>query len=377
MTENSLAVNKKNNLRAIMRQESIVERFNEVLGNSLSASAYISSVLLEVANREELQKCSANSIIASAIRAATLRLSVDSATGQAYLVPFKGICTLIVGYRGIYQMALRTNKYVGINLIDVHECDNLVMDMTTGDYYIQREGKRFIPALQRSDTPIVGHLLYFKLTNGFQKTFFMSCKECEDHGAKYSKTYHLDNSIWKKEPEKMHSKTVIRLGLLKWGYLDPGDLMAMNADESETVEGETRYTDEGEDGVTVEPLSESQNPKAQPTYEEYVKSMRLLGFEPDAYDVWEKKNNPQSLETMIPAEPPATEDQIPTEPEMSSTELPAETKPEKAKYVTSTMYWNAANKAFNNDHEKGKAFLLSHQGNIAAAYEALTKEVGS
>jgi len=44
------------------------------------------------------------------------------------------------------------------------------------------------------------------------------------------------------------------------------------------------------------------------------------------------------------------------------------------KKVTPTDYWNESNKKFNNDHEKGKALLEKHGGDLDAAYHELTKK---
>jgi recombination protein RecT len=252
MVTNDLAVTKKPNLRTIMRSDEVVQRFSEVLGDH-QANGYIAGVLIAVAGNTELQKCNANSIIGSALRAATMRLSVDPSVGQAYLVPFKGKnkdgswtnnATLIVGYKGIYQMAIRTGKYRFINLITVYEGETVVEDRMTGLHKLDGNMTSINP---------IGYILYFKLLSGYEKTFYMSCEECEAHGAKYSKTFANPASLWKKDPHVMYKKTVMRMGLIKWGYLDPSDIMAMSAsDDEEPVLAE--YT-EGGVSVEAEPYS--------------------------------------------------------------------------------------------------------------------------
>lgn len=242
----------KPNLRTIMRSDEVVQRFSEVLGD-YQANGYIAGVLIAVAGNTELQKCNANSIIGSALRAATMRLSVDPSVGQAYLVPFKcknkdgswtNNATLIVGYKGIYQMAIRTGKYRFINLITVYEGETVIEDRMTGLHKL--EGNR------TSKNPI-GYILYFKLLSGYEKTFYMSCEECEAHGAKYSKTFANPASLWKKDPHVMYKKTVMRMGLIKWGYLDPSDMMAMGAsDDEEPILAE--FT-EGGVNIEAEPYS--------------------------------------------------------------------------------------------------------------------------
>ena len=224
--QTDLAVAAPASLRSIMRSEQIVTRFEEITGKN-HAGGYISSVLLAASQNEALQRCHPNSIIASALRAATMELSVDPATGQAYLVPFGNKATLIVGYKGLYHMAIRTGKYRFINVITIYEADELTENIMTGIYQVKRHGGK--------GEKVAGYMLYFQLISGYEHTFYMTVDECEEHGAKYSKTYSLPTGLWKKDPHAMYKKTVIRMGLTKWGYLDPHDMMSMNDfDESET-----------------------------------------------------------------------------------------------------------------------------------------------
>jgi recombination protein RecT len=237
--EKAIQVSKKPELRAIMRSDQITQRFEEITGKG-HAGGYISSVLIAVSQNQDLMNCTPNSIIGSALRAATLELSVDPSIGQAYLVPFKGKATLIVGYKGLYQMAIRTGKYRYLNLMPIYEDDDLTEDRSTGILILKYGNVRVIPERRtRRDQIPAGYLLYMELKDGFKKSVFMTCQECDDHGKKYSKTYDLPNGLWKKDPHKMYQKTVIRQGITHWGYLDPHDLMNMGAFD----EGDDEETD--------------------------------------------------------------------------------------------------------------------------------------
>ena len=239
--EQKAIVTKKPELRAIMRSEQIVSRFEEITGKG-NAGGYISSVLIAVAQNQDLMNCSPNSIIGSALRAATLELSVDPSIGQAYLVPFKDKATLIVGYKGLYHMAVRTGKYRYLNLVPIYEDDNLTEDRSTGVITLQVGNTKVIPEHRaRHGKEPAGYLLYMELLTGFKKTFFMTCQECDDHGKKYSKTYGSTSSLWKKDPHKMYQKTVVRLGITKWGYLDPHDLMRISQVDENEDDDETDY----------------------------------------------------------------------------------------------------------------------------------------
>jgi recombination protein RecT len=226
---NALAVSSSDKLKAIMRAPETLSRFAEILGQH-NAPAYVTSVLLAVANNEQLQKCSPASIITSAMRAATLRLSCDPSTKQAHLVPFKDKATLVVGHKGYYDMANRTGKYRYLNDFRVYEGQEVVEDQLRGTVEIIGS---------RTSGTVIGYGFYFEMLNGLRKVLYMTVEEIREHGAKYSKTYNYPSSLWKVNFDAMARKTVTRLCLSRYGYLDPTDAMTLSSvDESEIDDSE-------------------------------------------------------------------------------------------------------------------------------------------
>ena len=223
-----------------MRSEDTKARFAEVVG-SHNAGAYISSVLLAVASSEQLQKCTIESIYISAMRAATLRLSVDPSTGQTYLVPFGANATMIVGYKGLHDMAVRTGKYRYINVGPIFEGETVDPDRISGLISYDSIG-----GSKKSDT-VIGWLGAFEMNpergqkTGYAHTLYMTVDELQAHGKKYSKTYGRKNkdgehtSKWQTDPPAMEKKTVLRLLLRRWGYLDPADVQTLDAIDDEPV----------------------------------------------------------------------------------------------------------------------------------------------
>jgi recombination protein RecT len=213
-------------------------RFASVVGN---ADAYISSVMITVRESRQLQECQPESIYLSALRAATLKLSTDPATGQAYIVPFKGRATLIVGYKGLYDMAVRTGKYRYINVGPIYEGQEVEENQITGFHSIKGT-----PA---NKDHIIGWIGAFEMnpergqTTGFGKTFYMTVEEIHSHAEAYSKSYNDNRSPWKTETRKMERKTVMRLMLRRWGYLNPTDaqtLEELEAEQSEPIDAESQ-----------------------------------------------------------------------------------------------------------------------------------------
>lgn len=216
-------------IRDFMLSPVVRSRFDAMMG-SKGASYYINQVLLVVANSPKLQLCTPNSIFISAMRAATLRLSVDPGQGQAWIIPYAGVATFQLGYRGVYELALRTNLYRFINVIEVYEGEDIVENRMTG---IQG-----LTGHRKEDGKPWAYTLYFKLLNGYEKTFTMTVEEIEEHARTYApKAYADPDSAWNskggRERAKMMKKTVLSNGLRKWGRFNEGDKELLNEIEEE------------------------------------------------------------------------------------------------------------------------------------------------
>ena len=223
-----------------MLSPEVKERFTDMMGPD--GNYYLNQVMMVVAASEDLQKCEPASILISAIRAATLKLSVDPTSGQAWIIPYNGKATFQIGYKGVYDMAMRTNRYRYINVSKIYEGEDLVEDRLTGMHSLH--------GAKKSDT-VIGWLLYFELVDGFKKTFYMTIPEITAHAEHYSKAYRNPKSKWndKYERWKMERKTVIINGLRQFGVFNPGDKAMLDSIESDQEWHDNDLPEEGE--VTV------------------------------------------------------------------------------------------------------------------------------
>jgi len=98
-------------------------------GAGLSADRVIAGTLLAYAMTPAIRKCSTASIFQSVLKATQLGLDPSGSMGQAYLVPFKGECTLIVGYQGMITLARRSGDIVSIDAQVVHENDEFIYEL--------------------------------------------------------------------------------------------------------------------------------------------------------------------------------------------------------------------------------------------------------
>lgn len=119
------------------KQEALEVAIPKAARRDLSTEYAISTVLGSISQRPELQTCSALSVYQSVHRALTLGIQPEGALGHAYLVPFwnkKRQCNeaqLIIGYRGLTHLAVRSGACVWLRAFVVREGDE--WDCSHGD----------------------------------------------------------------------------------------------------------------------------------------------------------------------------------------------------------------------------------------------------
>lgn len=92
-----------------------------VLPKHLSAERLVKIALAATARDRKLMLCTPQSVLQSVMQASTLGLEPNSALGGAYLVPYGNVCQLIVGYRGLIDLARRSGQILSIEARVVHE----------------------------------------------------------------------------------------------------------------------------------------------------------------------------------------------------------------------------------------------------------------
>lgn len=206
-------------------------------GDEAFAKRFKNELLTVVTTNKYLQNCSAQSILAAAGQAATLKLSISPSLGYAYIVPYKNEATFQVGYKGLIQLAQRTGLYRKIRGVEVYAGELKDYNRLTGDFSF---GKR-------TGDEVVGYLSYFELINGFQNMLFISKEDMEKHALMYSQSYKNDrqkgwsSSVWSTQFDKMGVKTVLKHLLSKYGPLSIDMQQAIQADQS-VVNTDGTYT---------------------------------------------------------------------------------------------------------------------------------------
>ena len=215
-------------LNSLLDSEGYKKRFDELLGKR--APQFVSSIISLVNADVNLQKAfyeAPQTVVQSALKAATFDLPLDTGLGYAYIVPFKNSvkdangnyskrmeASFILGYKGLIQLALRTGAYKVINVVDVREGELKHFDRLTEEIeldFIEDED-------EREKLPIIGWVGYFQLVNGAEKTIYMSRKQVEAHEKKNRKGQYMGKG-WRDDFDAMAAKTVLRKLLGKWGLM--------------------------------------------------------------------------------------------------------------------------------------------------------------
>lgn len=217
--QRAVAKNRINTLKATLAAPSVLEQFKNVLAEN--SGSFIASIIDLYNGSTDLQQCEPNAVIFEALKAASLKLPVNKSIGFAYIVAYKGIPTMLIGYKGYIQLAMRTGQYRIINTDEVFEGEYRTKNKLTGEYDLTGT---------KTSDKVVGYFAHFEILNGFSKTLYMTVEEVKAWAKKYSPSSASNYSPWVKEFPKMAMKTVLRNLLSHWGYMSVEMSQAMASD---------------------------------------------------------------------------------------------------------------------------------------------------
>lgn len=223
-------VKQQQTLQQLMNSGAVVKKMNDVLGSEKKASSFISSVISVSQNNKLLRNAEPMSILSSAMVAATLDLPVVPTLGMAYLVPYKGVCSFQIGYKGILELAMRSGEFR--NIIDevVYDGQLVKKNKFTGEYVFDEDS---IKLDDKGQAKPVGVMARFDLINGYSKTIYWSLEEIEAHAKRFSQAYRSGyDSPWKSDFWQMAKKTVLKSLLNKYAPKSVAMQTALKFDQS-------------------------------------------------------------------------------------------------------------------------------------------------
>ena len=96
---------------------------------AVKGRALVEQVHIAITNapqREKILACGGDTILQAVIDMAYLDLSPNKATGECYLIPYSGVATLMIGYKGFKKLILNTGKVSTLESVLVYDCEKFV-----------------------------------------------------------------------------------------------------------------------------------------------------------------------------------------------------------------------------------------------------------
>tara|TARA_Y100000310_G_C20649464_1_gene798543 strand:+ start:34 stop:876 length:843 start_codon:yes stop_codon:yes gene_type:complete len=174
--------------------------FNEALAHQVDPDRLVRVALSEIRGNPKLQKCSPASLVSAILASGKLGLE-PGLLGQAYLVPYGQECTLIVGYRGLIDLARRSGEVEKIEARLVYEHDDFAVSFGTDEEFTHR------PKMFGDRGAVIGVYAEAYYQSGTVQREFMTREEVE---AIRSRSRAGKSGPWVTDWPEMARKTVVR-----------------------------------------------------------------------------------------------------------------------------------------------------------------------
>lgn len=237
--------NAKPKFSAVITSEGYTKLINQTLGDPQKARTFVAAITSAVATNPQLQSCEAASIVSAALLGESLNLNPSPQLGQYYLVPYKKkiknsdgtfsettLATFQMGWKGYYQLAVRSGVYRKINAIAIKKGELVRYDALNEEIEVNLIEDEF----EREQTETIGYYAFYEYLTGFRKAIYWSAEKMLAHADRYSQAFSADaykklkngeiperdmwkySSFWYKNFDEMALKTMYRQ-LLKTGAM--------------------------------------------------------------------------------------------------------------------------------------------------------------
>lgn len=248
----------------IVRSKSFQAQMALALPKSMTAEQLTRIVMTECRKVPALMQCNQESFFGAVLQCAQLGLEPGSALGHCYLLPFgngksrdgRPNCQLIIGYRGMIDLARRSGQIVSINAFCVHEADEFEYELGLHPDIHHRPS----PLAERGPVTYVYAVAVLK--GGGVQFEVMSRAEIE---AVRAQSKAGKSGPWVTHWEEMARKTVVRK-LFKYLPVSIEAVRAVEIDEksdrgeavTETDFIDTTFVDKGQE---IDPVTPQEEPE--------------------------------------------------------------------------------------------------------------------
>ena len=227
---------------AFMTSNAISNKVNSIIGDEKSGKRFISGIISAVSVNPQLSECENASILSGALLGESLNLSPSPQLGHYYLVPFNDkargkVATFQLGWKGYYQLALRSGYYKKINVLPIKEGELVSWNPLEEEIKVNLIDDDDV----REKAKTIGYYAMYEYLNGFKKAIYWSKAKMEAHAMQYSMGYRAKKgyTFWEKDFDSMAMKTMLRQLISKYGIMSTemqsayeGDMAVINEDGS-------------------------------------------------------------------------------------------------------------------------------------------------
>ena len=220
---NTVQKSQKMKFAAVLKNPAVQTSLIGTLGDAMKAKTFTAALISAVNTNSKLMSCEPMSIISAALLGESLQLSPSPQLGHYYMVPFNDSksgtkkATFQLGWKGYYQLALRSGQYKHLDAVAVKEGELIAYNPITDEIQLEPIGD----PLAREKAKTIGYYAHFELNNGFTKAMYWPKEKMEAHALTYSQGYKAKKgeTFWEKDFDSMALKTMYRQLISKYGIM--------------------------------------------------------------------------------------------------------------------------------------------------------------
>jgi len=237
---------------------SMQDEFAAALPKALPVDLFTRVALTGFRKTPELLACDRRSLLGALLE--TARLGLEPCTEQAYLIPYKNECTLVIGYQGFVQLFYRTGQVAMVEAEMIYEGDEWEDSRGDGGRFYHRPNW----TAEDRGRPILAYAYASLVGGGRTKVEIVTRERAERIKREYARS---SKSPWNAHFDAMWQKSAVR-ALAKWAPRSAELRRAVVVDEAtydvkgdgHTVVGEVLTAEVVED-QTPEPAADSPTPE--------------------------------------------------------------------------------------------------------------------
>lgn len=298
MSEIQTREKKAETIRELLSRDSVKSQIAMVAPKHLTADRIVRIAMTSIQRTPKLLECTWQSLLGSVLTCTQLGLEPDSVSGRAYLIPYGKVCTLIVGYRGLMELARRSGEIQTLDARVVYKNDHF--DFAFGAQPKLQHKPTFLTQ-DRGD--VVAAYAVAIMRNGAAQFEVMSKAEID---AIRKRSRAASDGPWVTDWNEMARKTVMRR-LCKYLPSSPELSQAVTLDEQAErgipqdltiidIDAEPSVPAAGQPPKTLDDVARQGQPP-QPANETIGHTMRAMAGMPSATS--------QAVPTASEAKPPA------------------------------------------------------------------------